>query len=304
MDITVVQETGKPQAPQVVQRRPLDVSVIIPAYNEEAAIGQVIAECQQVLARTPYRHEVLVVDDASTDHTADAAREAGVRVVSRKRRGGSGAARRTGIESVAGDIVVLLDADATYDPADIPLMLSYFPEYDQVNGARTSEAGTLPFLRAPVKFLIRSLASYLARRRIPDLNTGLKAFKRELMARYLWVIPDGFSCVSTMTLAFLCNDHAVTWIPVQYRKRVGQSKFHPVKDTYWYLLTVLRIVMYFKPLSVFLPLAALLFTASALAWALGGSEAASVGLVVLGGAVTLAGLLADLIVAQAKARAR
>lgn len=241
-----------------MRKTEVEVSVVLPAYNEEGAIPQVIREIKEAMKRTSYTYEIVVVDDASTDATHKRAREEGVRAVRRLRRGGSGASRRTGIETAQGEIIVMLDADGSYDPADIPKLLEYFPSYDQVNGARTSEQGTLKALRMPTKWLIRQLACYLTSSHIPDLNTGLKAFKREIMKKYLWVLPDGFSCVTTMTLAFLANGYAVKYIPVNYRKRIGKSKFHPVKDTFAYLNTVIRMVMYFKPLRIFIPLSFLL----------------------------------------------
>jgi hypothetical protein len=115
----------------------------------------------------------------------------------------------------------------------------------------------LPWLRRPAKWIIRQLACYLTGRKIPDLNTGMKAFKREAMLPWLWAVPDGFSCVTTMTLAFLTNGHAVKYVPIEYRPRIGRSKFHPLKDTLAYLNTVVRIVSYFRPLRVFWPAAAL-----------------------------------------------
>lgn len=235
------------------------VSVVIPAYNEERAIGKVIAGVKDALHSTSYSYEILVVDDASTDGTYEKARSEGVRVIRRPVRRGSGAARRTGIEAAGGEIVVMLDADGSYEPRDIPKLLEYFPDYDQVNGARTSEQGSWKLLRRLAKWLIRKLACYLTSTEIPDLNTGLKAFKKDPMKKYLWVLPDGFSCVTTMTLAFLANGYAVKYVPTSYYKRIGKSKFHPIQDTAAYLNTVLRMVMYFKPLRVFLPLSALLF---------------------------------------------
>src|SRR5258706_4739978 len=184
-------------------------------------------------------------------------------------------------------------------------MLALFPKYDQVNGARTSEKGTLKLLRTPAKYLIRKLACYLSRTDIPDLNTGLKAFKRDIMLRYLWVIPDGFSCVTTVTLAFLCNGYNVGWIPTEYHERIGRSKFHPIKDTYQYLLTVIRMVIYFNPLSVFLPAGSLLILLGLLRWIivkLTDSEGILLGpvMVTIGFSLYVVGFIADLIVSQAK----
>lgn len=234
------------------------VSIVLPAFNEEQAIAKVIEDVQAAMKEAPMPYEILVVDDNSDDRTAEIASSQKVRVVRRRIRGGSGASRRTGILESKGEIIVMLDADGSYEASDIPKMLAYFPDYDQVNGARTSEQGTMKLLRTPAKWFIRKLACYLTSTYIPDLNTGLKAFKKDIMKKYLWVLPDGFSCVTTMTLAFLANGYAVKYIPSQYHKRIGQSKFHPVKDTAAYLNTVVRMVMYFKPLRVFGPVTIIL----------------------------------------------
>lgn len=236
----------------------VDVSIVIPAFNEEKAIAGVVAEVKKAMSTTSYSYEILVVDDSSSDGTVERAKAEGARVLTRPVRGGSGASRRSGIQAAGGEIIVMLDGDGSYEAADIPKLLAYFPEYDQVNGARTSEQGSLKFLRAPAKWAIRNLACYLTQTHIPDLNTGLKAFKRDIMKKYLWVLPDGFSCVTTMTLAFLSNGYAVKYIPTNYRKRIGSSKFHPIKDTLSYLNTVLRMVMYFKPLRIFVPFSLIL----------------------------------------------
>jgi glycosyltransferase involved in cell wall biosynthesis len=286
------------------------LSVVLPAFNEEAAIARVLDELVEVLSAESIRYEILVVDDGSTDHTARLAEEyaAGcyqcpVRVIRMPEQRGAGAARKVGIRQARGDVIVMLDADGSYSPQSIPELLAYFPAYDQVNGARTSEQGTLPWLRRPAKWLIRKLACYLTGKNIPDLNTGLKAFKRTEMLRWLWVVPDGFSCVTTMTLAFLTNGYAVKYVPTEYRRRIGRSKFHPIKDTLSYLATVLRMVMYFRPLKVFLPLAGLVIAAgmvmSVLSFTLTGSMQESDIVVLTAGFMTcMLGMLAEVVVAH------
>lgn len=282
------------------------VSVVIPAYNEEAAIPSVIQEVKKAMAQTGLNYEILVVDDGSTDRTLERAKAEGVRTLRRPLRRGSGMARRNGIEAARGEIIVMLDADGSYTASDIPRLLEHFPQYDQVNGARQTEEGSLKWLRAPTKFFIRKLACYLSHTNIPDLNTGLKAFKRSVMLKYLWVLPDGFSCVSTMTLAFLCNGYNVKWVRTAYRQRIGKSKFHPVWDTVSYILTVIRMIMYFKPLSVFLPASLFLFCLAVIkgihsVWfstgRLGLFELIAGMTAVLTGTL---GLIADLIVAQGR----
>jgi len=236
-----------------VDRTEVQVSIVIPVYNEEEAIGDDLDTIMATMEGSGYTYEVIVVDDGSTDRTADVARAKGANVIQHPINRGTGAARRTGIVQAQGEIIVMTDGDGTYPNQDIPHLLEYLPAFDQVVGARTSEQGSFRFLRAPAKWFIRKLACYLTGMDIPDLNSGLRAFKREVMLKFLYLLPDGFSCVSTMTLAFLCNGYTIKYVPIDYYKRVGRSKFHPVNDTYNYLLTVVRMVMYFNPLKVFLP---------------------------------------------------
>jgi glycosyltransferase involved in cell wall biosynthesis len=286
----------------------LDVTVLLPCYNEEEALPKVIGDIRKALDSTKYSYEILVVDDQSTDQSAAIAQKLGCRVIVRPVRKGAGASRKTGILAARGDIIVMLDADGTYAAEDIPTMLAFFPAYDQVNGARTSEQGTLPWLRGPAKWAIRQLASFISRQKIPDLNTGLKAFKKEMMLPYLWTIPDGFSCVSSMTLAFLCNGHPVKYFPTVYHKRIGQSKFHPIKDTYNYILTVFRLITYFDPLRVFFPMAASLIVVGVIKSlydyyvVIHRLQLSDIILILSGVVIGFQGLLADLIVAQARAR--
>lgn len=286
------------------------VSVLLPAYNEQEAIRQVLDEIVDSLPEGLISYEILVVDDGSTDRTAELAEEyarncwqCSVRVIRCPERRGAGAARKVGIRQAQGDIVVMLDVDGTYPAHYIPELLRHFPAYDQVNGARTSEQGTLPWLRRPAKWFIRRLACYLTGHKIPDLNTGLKAFKRQAMLPWLWVVPDGFSCVTTMTLAFLTNGYAVKYVPIDYRPRIGRSKFHPIKDTLSYLSTVLRMVLYFRPLKIFLPLSAMVVGAGALKsvlsfWLTGSMQESDVVVMTAGFMTCMLGLLAEVIVAH------
>jgi hypothetical protein len=159
--------------------------------------------------------------------------------------------------------VVWTDADLTYPNERIPELVRHLqerPYVDQVVGARTSEQGSYRILRVPTKWAIRKLAETLAGTKIPDLNSGLRAFRRSVALPYLRLLPPGFSCVTTITLSFLSNHHAVEYIPIQYAKRAGRSKFHFVSDAYRYVLQVLRMVMYFNPIKVLMPLALLLIT--------------------------------------------
>jgi glycosyltransferase involved in cell wall biosynthesis len=287
----------------VVDGTELQVSIVIPVYNEEEAIGDDLDTIIATMESSGYAYEVIVVDDGSTDRTAGVAGAKGVKVIQHPINRGTGAARRTGILQAQGEVIVMTDGDGTYPNRDIPRLLEYLPAFDQVVGARTSEQGTFRFLRAPAKWFIRKLACYLTGMDIPDLNSGLRAFKREVMLKFLYLLPDGFSCVSTMTLAFLCNGYTIKYVPVDYYKRIGRSKFHPVNDTYNYLLTVIRMVMYFNPLKVFLPSSLVLFL-----WGLAKTiydntvyrdiRESDVTIIVISIVIGMMGLLADLIVVQ------
>lgn len=300
----------EPESWGLKENIPYQVTILLPAYNEQEAIGQVLHEVVRAMTATEIQYEILVVDDGSTDQTAEIAeafaqqrQDCPVRVIRLPENRGAGAARKVGIRHARGDVVVMLDADGTY-PADcIPDLLRYFPHYDQVNGARTSEQGRWPWLRRPAKWIIRKLACYLTGKNIPDLNTGMKAFKRQAMLPWLWVVPDGFSCVTTMTLAFLTNGYAVKYVPIAYRPRIGRSKFHPIRDTVAYVTTVLRMALYFRPLRVFLPLAFLILAMGMLMSIgsfLGGGavQAADVMMVGVGWMTGMVGLLAEVCAAH------
>jgi glycosyltransferase involved in cell wall biosynthesis len=179
-----------------------------------------------------------------------------------QRNGGSGTARRIGTREARGEIVVWTDADMTYPNDRIPEFVQYLldrPDCDQVVGARRTEEGTHKILRVPAKWAIRKAAEKLSATHIPDLNSGLRAFRRTVSLPYLRLLPPGFSCVTTITLSFLSNQHPVDYLDIDYAKRSGTSKFHPFRDAYRYILQVLRMVMYFNPLKVLMPVALWLF---------------------------------------------
>ena len=246
----------------------LDVTVVLPCYNEQEHLLREIERITESLDRSGYRYELLAIDDKSTDRTLQILQDAALRfphlrVMPFARNGGSGTARRIGSQQARGEIVVWTDADMTYPNERIPELVQLLEKdqsIDQVVGARTSEQGTHKVLRVPAKWLIRKIAERLAGTKIPDLNSGLRAFRREVALPYLRLLPPGFSCVTTITMAFLHNQHAVQYVPIAYAKRSGSSKFHFVSDAYRYILQVLRMVMYFNPLKVLMPPALWLIT--------------------------------------------
>ena len=239
------------------------VTIILPCYNEE---GHVVAEIERITAAmdaSGYTYELICFNDASTDSTLARLYEAAPRfpqmeVVNFHRNSGSGTVRRIGTQRAKGEIVVWTDADMTYPNERIPELVQILEKdstIDQVVGARTSEQGTYKLLRVPAKWFIRKFAERLTGAKIPDLNSGLRAFRREVSLPYLRLLPAGFSCVTTITVSFLANHHELYFLPIEYYKRAGKSKFKFVKDAYLYILQVLRMTMYFNPLKVLMPLA-------------------------------------------------
>jgi polyisoprenyl-phosphate glycosyltransferase len=244
------------------------VTIVLPCHNEEGHVIAEVARICEAMDLSGYPYELVAYDDASTDSTLLRLQEAApdypqLRIVHFHRNGGSGTVRRIGTQQARGEIVVWTDADMTYPNDRIPefvQMLEKEPHLDQVVGARTSEEGTHKILRVPAKWFIRKLAEVLTNSPIPDLNSGLRAFRREVSLPYLRLLPPGFSCVTTITIAFLSNQHDVRYVPIDYAKRAGTSKFKFVRDAYRYILQVLRMVMYFNPLKVLMPLALTLIT--------------------------------------------
>jgi|tagenome__1003787_1003787.scaffolds.fasta_scaffold20691406_2 glycosyltransferase involved in cell wall biosynthesis len=238
----------------------LQVTIVLPCYNEQDHVLDEVERITVAMDASGYTYELLAVDDASTDNTLAVLQEAlprypHMRLMPFRRNGGSGTVRRIGTQQARGDIVVWTDADMTYPNERIPELVGMLddPSYDQVVGARLTEEGTHKILRVPAKWIIRKIAEKLTNSAIPDLNSGLRAFRRDVSLPYLRLLPPGFSCVTTITLAFLSNQHDIRYVPIDYAKRAGTSKFHFVKDAYRYILQVLRMVMYFNPLKVLMP---------------------------------------------------
>jgi glycosyltransferase involved in cell wall biosynthesis len=261
---------GEHPAYEKVSRRPL-VTIVLPCYNEGAHVLKEVERITAAMEASEFTYEVLCIDDASTDDTLRVLTEAAhayptLRVMPFRRNGGSGTARRIGTQQAKGEIVVWTDADMTYENERIPELVRILVEddsYDQVVGARTTEEGTHKWARVPAKWFIRKVAERLTGQQIPDLNSGLRAFRRDVSLPYLRLLPPGFSCVTTITLAFLSNQHDIKYVATSYAKREGQSKFHFLRDAYRYILQVLRMVVYFDPLKVLMPPALWLFAVGA-----------------------------------------
>ena len=236
------------------------VSIVIPAFNEEDSIASSVREVREVMDSEEMEYELLVVDDGSGDRTAERATAEGVRVISLPENSGYGAALRAGIAKSMHEVIVITDADCTYPADQIPVLVKQLAGYDMVVGARVGSNAAIPQIRRPAKWFLGKLAGYLAGRRIPDLNSGLRVMRKSLIRRAAHLLPQGFSFTTTITLCALCSGSLVKYSRIDYRPRAGQSKIRPV-HAFDFLLLIIRTIVYFNPLKIFLPAGAMLFIA-------------------------------------------
>ncbi|MFI5078180.1 MAG: glycosyltransferase family 2 protein [Vicinamibacteria bacterium] len=233
---------------------PGSTSIVIPAFNEGAAVGEVVRALRQAAAW----HEILVVDDGSTDDTAAHAADAGATVVRHPYNKGNGASVKSGIRRATGEFVLILDGDGQHKPEDACRLVDSLGEYDLVVGAR--DASTQASGRRRIgNALLNWLAGYLAGRHIPDLTSGFRAMRRDHVRDYHGLLPNGFSSPTTITLSFIRAGHSVRFEPVMARQRTGHSKIRFARDGVKFFLILLRVITIFSPMRIFLPLSALSF---------------------------------------------
>jgi glycosyltransferase involved in cell wall biosynthesis len=229
------------------------VSVIIPAFNEEGAVGSVIKELQEIIRKNGIEPEIIVVDDGSKDETAKRAATAGARVLRHRSNRGYGASLKTGIAAATHEYIVITDADGTYPARYIPEILAKLEHADMVVGARVGSTVKIPLIRRPAKMVLNLVANYMTGTKISDLNSGLRAFRRDIVMQYFPILPDQFSWTTTITLAMLCDKYAVSYLTIDYLPRKGKSKIVPW-DAGSFFILILRTVMLFRPLRVFFPI--------------------------------------------------
>ncbi len=305
VDVDLTVSDDQAAAPAEIQ-----ISVVLPVHNEEECLEAELTRIRVGLDASPYTWELIAVDDGSSDRSPEILdAHPWVRRITLPTNRGSGTARRLGTEAALGTFVVWTDADMTYPNGEIAALVDGLGTADQIVGARTTEQGTLKVLRTPAKWFVRRLAQRLTDTEIKDLNSGFRAFRREAATPYLPLLPTGFSCVTTLTMAMLSDAREIRYTPISYAARVGRSKFHPIRDTYRYLLQVVRMVTFFNPIRVFFPLALILLL-------IGGGKLVydivtdpfkvaitTVVVLMTGLQVLILGLLADLIVTRTRSRA-
>ncbi len=233
---------------------PEQVSVVLPAFNEAEAIGDVVRD---LAASAPW-HEILVIDDGSTDDTAAAATAAGARVIRQPYNKGNGAAVKAGIRAATGEYLLIVDGDGQHQPADAVRLTAFLGEYDLVVGARTSETHA-SLTRRLGNAALNGLAGYLTGQPIPDLTSGFRAARLDYLREILFLLPNGFSTPTTTTLAFIKAGHSVRFEPVEARQRTGLSKIRLSSDGVKFLVIMLRVITIYSPMRVFMPVAATAF---------------------------------------------
>ena len=279
------------------------ITVVIPAFNEQKSIGRTIEEIKEILLKINLDSEIIVIDDCSNDDTLKMLKNSSVKYFCHEYNQGYGASLKTGIKHAKYETVVITDADGTYPNNRIPDLVKHMEAggYDMVVGSRTGEKVKVPLLRRIPKWILNKLANYLANTKIPDINSGLRIMKKAHIKRFDNILPDGFSFTTTITLAMLTNNMRVHYIPINYYRRIGKSKIRPFYDTLNFLQLIIRTILYFNPLKVFIPFSGMLIILAVFIllmsrFFLGRAMDVTFGTIMMTAVIVLAiGLLADLI---------
>lgn len=282
------------------------LSIVIPAYNEENGIAPTLSELKEELLKLKLDIplEVVVVNDGSTDNTSSAIEpylDDVLRLVNHPRNRGYGAALKTGIDAARYSWILITDADGTYPNVHIPEVLADRDDFDMIVGARIGAKTHIPLIRRPPKWVLRKLAEILSQQTIPDLNSGFRLMRRDVVRQFYNILPSGFSFTTTITLAMFSAGFRVKYTPINYNKREGKSKIRPIYDTLNFTKLIIRTTMYFDPLRIFLPIAvgfmglSFLVGLSTFLWTPKMWDVTTVLLFVTGVQVLITGMLADML---------
>jgi len=235
----------------------VELSIVVPIYNEEKAIQGFLKKLKDVLKNVKISHEIIVVDDASSDKTYENIKKVnGIRVVRHPYNKGYGAALKTGTRKGKGRYVLFIDGDGQHDPKNILKLIKHRKNYDMVIGERQFQA-SIP--RMIAKKIITGFANYVSEVKIADINSGLRLLKRDILMDYLDSLPNRFSLTSTITMIFIKSGYSIKYVPINILKRKGKSKINPVKDFINFLVLLMKTALIFSPLRVFLPVSILFF---------------------------------------------
>ena len=279
------------------------LSIIIPAFNEENGVALSVQGIQAAMAESAIPYELIVVDDGSIDSTAEIINSLpGVKLLRNIHNRGYGTSLKRGIRAATYDNIAITDADGTYPGDRIPELASLLTDdVDMVVGWRKGFSAKIPFIRRPAKWVIKRIAETLAGYSIPDLNSGLRIFRKQTVLDNEHVLPAGFSFTTTITLLIASGGGSILYEPIFYSRRSGHSKFHPVKDTWGMITLIVRSILLFNPLRVFVPISMIFFLSAfivlviSLQWMERIPDGTITVLTVTGFQILVMGLLADLI---------
>lgn len=247
-----------------IKKNRVEFSIVIPAYNEQKSIRHTIDLVKETMDGLSRKYEIVVVNDGSKDRTAEIISSIeDIKVLHNRPNQGYGASLKKGILSAEGEWIVITDADGTYPVQDIPRLVKYTTTNDMVVGARTGKNVHVPLLRRPAKFALSIIANFLVGKKIPDLNSGLRIFKRDIAMTFFHLFPDGFSFTTTITMACLTNKYSVKYIPINYYKRKGKSTMSPF-NFITFITLMFKLIMFFNPMKILLPLSAMFFVLGAM----------------------------------------
>ena len=283
------------------------ISVVIPVYNEAESVGRVIDDVHVAMHAVSEPYEIIVVDDGSTDGSTAALRlRSDITLVLHSVNRGYGRALKTAIVHARGEWIAICDADATYPVSALGSLLEARKDNDMVVGSRV-QTRNISLPRRVGQWILKRLVWMLVQVNVPDLNSGFRVFRRDLAEEFWGLLPDGFSFTTTITVAALCSQRGVAYVPIDYHKRVGKSSIHPVKDFHNFMLLIIMTATYFRPLKFYAPMAYVLFGLAVLRAirdivVLDRLAGLSMVLVTLAVQVWFFGLLADIVVKRSERR--
>ena len=223
------------------------ISIIVPVFNDRSALKEFIVSLKRIIAELDIPHEYIVVDDGSTDGTSDELKKNNIPFLRHDINLGYGAALKTGINRAQGDIICIIDGDNTYSPGDIKRLIQYVDEFDMVVGARIKDAKrNFIFYQRWAKYLVCLLLRLLFRKEVPDINSGLRLFKKDIAEKYYSLLPDGFSFTASITLIMLLAGYKIKYVPIGYFKRTGKAKVKVIGYTFNFIRSYLKILSGFK----------------------------------------------------------
>ena len=240
-------------------------SLVLPIFNEQDVVEYALDEIIKLNKEDNNLFEIVIVDDGSNDLTKEKlenfSNKNHVNLIRHEKNYGYGKALKTGIFNSKSDIIFITDIDGTYPNNEILVFYKKFlrEKCDMLVGERDAKSVNIPLIRKPPKLVINKLANYLVNYNIPDLNSGYRIFKKSLYKKHKNLLPDGFSFTTTITLAFISDFLKVKYESINYKKRVGKSKINPIKDTLNFVVLILRVIIYFNPLRIFIPLSLITF---------------------------------------------